>query len=154
MKISDLKGASFNAVIPVSQELLNRLITEQLDHPIIEDFSLDCRSDNCLGIDLTIRKGLKAHRYLVVSLEENIGFPDSPRLRMHIHSGLKLIDKALINFVDNRMPYWISLSRDFVSVNLEPILSESGYGDYINYIDSAYVDIEQEELTIKLSLSI
>lgn len=154
MQLSDFKGGNLSAVIPVSQDLINRVAQEMVAHPSLEHLYVHCRDNNYLRIDLTVQKFLTISKELIVRVEEDLHFPDNPRMVLHIEDGLNLLDRALIGFLKNATPDYVDLSGTTLIIDLAAALTASGMGEHVPRIRSARLQIATERATLHTNYQI
>lgn len=144
MQLADFKGGELSAVVPLGQELLNRVAQQVMAHPDLQHLYLHCRDNNRIRVELTIKKGLTITKDLLVRVEENLHFPDHPRLHMEIEDGLNFLDRILIGFLKNSTPDFVILSGRSLTIELAPALALAGMAEHIPRIRSARVQVEAE----------
>lgn len=138
---ADLTGAQAVVSLPVSDRLLNEILTETLPSSApVRDVQLTSRPGNRIGVRFKIGAAAflpPVNLTLVIERQ-----PDLPRsavlgLRMEVGGLLSLAGPAL-RFLD-ALPPGIRVEQDRILVDLAKLLAERGFSEMLEYAEEIQV---------------
>lgn len=148
MDLLAFRGTNFAIHLPISEDLLNKGAENTIQNPELDYLHLTCLGENRMAIKFTISPKIVITRTLEVYVQEDLGFPHSPRLHLTIERGLKVIDRMVIGFIKNRLPDWIQLQSKELHIGLGPIFAMSGMENYLPHIKTAKVEVQTGKVVI------
>ena len=130
---ADVAGSQASVVLPISDGLISRLITERLppSSPIGE-LRLVAEAGNRMTLNIRLARAsfLPAFR-IRLQIEHQPTLPSSPVIGFKLMSeGLAALAGSALRFVEF-LPRGVSLDGDRLMVNLETMLAEHGAADTI-----------------------
>ena len=161
----DLRGARINAVIPLTEHLLNEIVAQQAEQSgTVKEMSIRIPGANRIvlfvsakvsalfGIKIPVKKTLE------MEIAPEVPLLPSPRLQLHIVKGLSGLEKNLISWLENLIsrlvPGDISMEGDTITVDFGSVMRKRGLDDARHFIETVSVDGEPGKLVISASLRI
>lgn len=161
----DLRGARINAVIPLTEHLLNEIVARQAEQSgAVKEMSIRILGANRIvlfvkakvsalfGIKIPVKKTIE------MAVAPEVPLLPSPRLQLRIVKGLSGLEKNLISWLENLIsrlvPGDISMEGDLITIDLGAVLRERGLDFAGHFIEAVSVDSEPGKLVVSASLRI
>lgn len=162
----ELRGARINAVIPLTENLLNEIVTRQARQSgVVEEMAIRLPGGNRLvlfvkarvptkvfGIKIPVKKAIE------MEVAHQVPLQPSPRLQLRIVEGLSGLEKTLISLLENiisrSVPGEISMQDDRLTIDFGALLRKKGLDFTAEMIEEVNIDGEAGKLIVSASLRI
>jgi hypothetical protein len=138
---SDLRGATADLTLPISDRLLNEAIAEALPSSApVRDLELTSRTGNRIGVRFRVGAASFLPPFnLTLVIERQPELPDSPILVLKLEMGglLSLAGSAL-RFLDT-LPPGVRVEKDRIHVDLSTLLAERGLAELLEFVEQVHV---------------
>ena len=156
---SEFKGLHIDAMIPITEVVLNDAIQEFLGthNDNIQHLRISIRDQNTLNVDVRVRLGLLAKTFNFDAIvDEKIEFEASPKLKVSLSgSGLPLgILARIANAIFGILPEGFNIVGRIIEVNVSTILSDRGLDDIIPLLKVAHIETISEKLILHLRFEV
>ena len=138
---ADLRGATADIAIPISDRLLNEAIAQALPpSAAVRDVQLTSRAGNRIGVRFRIAAAAFLPPVnLTLTIERQPELPASPVLVLRLElGGLLSMAGSALRFL-NALPPGIQVEQDRILVNLATLLAERGLADLLEYAEQVRV---------------
>jgi len=138
---ADLRGASADIAIPISDRLLNEALAQALPSSApVRDLQLTSRPGNRIGVRFRIAAAsFLPPVNLTLTIERQPELPASPVLVLRLElGGLLSMAGSALRFL-NALPPGIHVEQDRIHVNLSTLLAERGLADLLEYAEQVRV---------------
>ncbi len=153
---ADLRGARANVTLPVSDRLLNEIISGALPPSApVRDVQVTSRSGNRIGVRLKIAAAsFLPPINLTLAIERQPELPASPVLVLRMEmGGLLSMAGSALRFLD-ALPPGIRVEDDRIFVDLATLLAEQGLAELLEYADQMNVTTVDGALVVALRVLI
>ncbi len=162
----ELRGARINAVIPLTESLLNEIVTRQARQiGMVEEMAIRLPGGNRLvlfvkakvptklfGIKIPVKKAIE------MEVAREVPLRPSPRLQLRIVEGLSGLEKTLISWLETlisrSVPGEIAMSNDRLTIDFGTLLREQGLDFTAEMIEEINIDGEAGKLIVSVSVRI
>ena len=150
-RFADLKGARVSLSIPVSQRLLNELVTAAIPASApVRELTVTPRGSNVLDVRARVSKlDFLPPIKVALEIEQQPRLPDTPLgLRLRSFPGLTAIAGSLLS--PTALPRGVRLDGDRLFVDVRQLLEGAGYGDLVPLIDRLHVATDEGRLIVDI----
>ncbi|MCP9236596.1 hypothetical protein [Lewinella sp. JB7] len=153
-----LAGTDLSLTLPLTRALLNEVLAARPAGTPIRELYVDPEANNRCRVHLAADAPVigTVSRQLMLVPGAAVTFPDQPWLRFDIESGLKFLDKPLINLVqgqiESRLPRGVDVSSDYVRIHMPALLTHLGYQQLVPLIHQLRISSEANRLLLHLHL--
>lgn len=154
-KFENLKGTDLNVKIPVLEDIINKMLSENVKNEKIGGIRFRFLENNHFIIALIVRvtSFSKPVVKFVFKLKEVYSLKeDSFNVvaeivddSCSIFMGKRLVINQVKSGLRDGLPPFLRFENDKIGVNVPQLLSANDLGDIINYLDTAHFNIELEE---------
>jgi hypothetical protein len=154
---SDLRGATADLTLPISDRLLNEAIAEALPSSApVRDLQLTSLTGNKIGVRFKVAAAsfLPALKLTLV-IERQPELPGSPILvlKLEMGSGLQALAGSALRFLD-KLPAGLRVEDDRIHVDLSMLLAERGLGELLEYAERIQVTTIEGAVVVAVRASI
>lgn len=154
---ADLAGARIDATIPVSEALINRIVTETMPPNLpVRQVSIRPEVGDRLSVRLTPRAGLIPPITIKLNIERQPDLPHAPELvlRMATLPGLFGLAGAALP-IGQMLPPGVRLQGELIIVDLAALAARHGASAYLSHLTGlqAHTDAGRLLLTIRAGIS-
>ncbi len=138
---ADVRGATADVSIPISDRLLNEVIAQALPASApVRDLHLTSRPGNRIGVRFRIgAASFLPPVNLTLAIERQPELPASPILVLRLElGGLLAMAGSALRFLD-ALPPGITVEQDRIHVNLSTLLAERGLAELLDYAEHVQV---------------
>jgi len=148
----DLRGAEAAVTVPVSDRLLNEIITQALPASgRVRDVEVRARAGNRFAVRASIAgASFLPALNLTVAIDRQPELPDSPVLGLRLEMGglLSLAGPALRFF--DALPQGIRIQDDRIYVDLAQLLSQRGLSGVLDHLEQFHVNTAEGSTILSL----
>ena len=148
----DLRGAEAVVTVPVSDRLLNEIITQALPASgRVRDVEVRARAGNRFAVRARIAgASFLPALNLTVAIDRQPELPDSPVLGLRLEMGglLSLAGPALRFF--DALPQGIRIQDDRIYVDLAQLLSQRGLSGVLDHLEQFHVNTAEGSTILSL----
>lgn len=162
----DLQGARINAVIPLSESLLNEIVTRQARQSgVVEEMAIRLPGGNRIvlfvkakvptklfGIKIPVKKAIE------MEVAHQVPLRPSPQLQLRIVEGLSGLEKAFISLLENiisrSVPGDIAMHDDRLTIDFGDLLRKKGLNFATEMVEEINIDGEAGKLIVSASVHI
>ena len=148
---ADLKGARVSLSIPVSQRLLNELVTAVIPASApVRELTVTPRASNVLDVRARVSKlDFLPPIKVTLEIEQQPRLPDTPLgLRLRSFPGLTAMAGSLLS--PTALPRGVRLDGDHLFVDVGQLLEGAGYGDLVPLIERLHVATDEGRLIVDI----
>jgi len=148
----DLRGAETSVTLPVSDRLLNEIITEALPASAkVRDVEVRALAGNRFGVRAKIgAASFLPPVSLTVAIDRQPELPGSPVLVLRLElGGLLAVAGAALRFF-GALPPGIRIENDRVYVDLAQLLEKQGLSGLLEHLEQLHVDTTQGATILSL----
>ena len=148
----DLRGAEAAVTLPVSDRLLNEILTEALPSSAkVRDVGVRAQAGNRFAVRAKIAAApFLPPLSLTVAIERQPELPASPVLVLKLEmAGLLAVAGAALRFFD-ALPPGIRIENDRVHVDLAQLLEKQGLSGFLDHLEHLHVDTAEGTTIISL----
>lgn len=152
----DIAGTHVSAAIPVSERLLNELVTATMPRDLpIREVSVRPEAGNRFSVRLTPRVTMLPHVTLKLEVERQPDFPAAPVLvlRMATMPGLFGLAGAALP-MDRLLPPGVRLDGERILVDLRAMAARQGLAAYLEYVRELRVTTEPGRLLLHIEAGV
>lgn len=158
-RISGLKGLYVDARIPITEEVLNEALQENLvsHNHNVRHMKVSIREHNILNVDLGFRLGFLTKTFnFDARVDENIDFKTTPKLIITLSgAGLPLgMLTRLANSILEVLPKGIDVTGRRIEVNIATMLTDRDLDYLIPFVRQANVDTASGNLILHLVVEV
>ena len=138
---ADLRGATADVSIPISDRLLNELVAQALPPSApVRDIQLTSRPGNRIGVRFRIgAASFLPPVNLTLAIDRQPELPAFPVLILRLQmGGLLSMAGSALRFLD-ALPPGITVEQDRIHVNLSILLAERGLAELLQYAEQLHV---------------
>lgn len=165
-KFRDLEGATINAEIPVSEALLNELMTKQVKSiGMVEKMRLRLPGNDrmlisvkakvptgLLGIKLPVQKDI------LLQLNPNVQLQPTPRLQLRILEGFSGIEKIILNWfeklISKTVPGEVNIEGSSVTIDLKELMDQESLNFLTKKVQEVNIEGHNGKLVVSLLVKI
>ncbi len=162
----ELQGTRINAVIPLTEDLLNEIVTRQARQSgVVEEMAIRLPGGNRLvlfvkarvptkvfGIKIPVKKAIE------MEMAHQVPLHPSPRLQLRIVEGLSGLEKALFSLLENiisrSVPGEIAMHEDRITIDFGDLLRKKGLDFATEMVEEINIDGEKGKLIVSASVRI
>lgn len=132
-------GAKMKGRIPLKQEVINEVLQETVsaNNDLIKEIHLTLKEQNQVGVSLTVQKWFLSKSFnLELYLEKQVGFPDSPKIKIWLSSSPRvLINTAeFVAGIFGFLPEGLTITGRLIEVDLSLLLKEQKAAEFFRFI--------------------
>lgn len=153
---ADLAGSEGQAVIRVSERLLNTIVAEQLQGSTsIRELHVRPRAGNRLGVRVVLSKSFLPPISLEVLIDKQPALPGDPVLGLTLSGmgGLLRFAGPVAGFL-KALPPGMRMEGDRVFVDIRAALAPHGLTSVLNYVEEVLVATEEGRLLLLFKASV
>jgi hypothetical protein len=154
-RFAEIKGARASFSIPVSEQLLNELITAAMPSTApLRDLHVRPQADNRLVVRArAARLDFLPPMNISLQIEQQPQLPDTPLVvRILSLPGLLSVAGSLMS--PNSLPPGIRLDRERVLVDVRQLLESKGFGEIVPLIERLQVSSEEGRLLLDVDIRV
>ncbi|MBB4078731.1 hypothetical protein GGR28_001344 [Lewinella aquimaris] len=154
-----LADTDLKITLPLTRALLNEVLAARPAGTPIRELYIDPEAGNRFRVHLSANAPVigTVSRQLMLVPGPAVSFPDQPWLSFDIVSGLKFLDKPLINLVqgqiESRLPKGVDVSSSYVRIHVPALMTHLGYQQLVPLINKLQVTSEANRLILSLHLN-
>jgi hypothetical protein len=138
LELRDFSGATVNAEVPVSADLVNRRIAERIrDHPQVAQLQVEPRPEDALAIEIVPRARLVPLLRINARILQQPQFPDDPTLvlqwSMPAAGPLAMLAAPALSYL-KKLPPGIRMDGDRVAIDLRTLLESRGQAEVLAFV--------------------
>jgi hypothetical protein len=145
----DLQGAEASIVVPVSDRLLNRILSEGITLPSqIRELRVHAQAGNRIAVRVKVGGSFFPAINLTLAIEGQPELPGFPVLVLKLElGGLLALAGPALRFLDS-LPRGIRIEGDRVHVDLGRLAQERGLEAWLPYLEALRVDTAEGVLVL------
>lgn len=156
--IREIAGATLRGELPVSNDLVNRLIAERLrDHPQIASVRVEALADDAVAIHLVPRARLLPPLRVAARIERQPDLPRDPTLvlrwSMPAAGPLQMFAAPILSYF-KAMPAGIRMDGDRIAVDAGQLLRARGLGEVLAYTRRAAIHTRPGGFVVQVEFAV
>jgi hypothetical protein len=151
----DLRGAEASLTLPISDRLLNEILSEGVTLPAqVRELRVHAHAGNRIGVRVKVGASFLPAINLTLVIDRQPELPASPVLGLKLELGglLSLAGPAL-RFLD-ALPPGIRVDRDRIYVDLAKLAEQRGLESWLAYLDLLHVETAEGSLVVTLRAAV
>ena len=151
----DLQGAEASIVLPVSDRLLNQILSEGITLPSqVRELQVRAQAGNRIAVRVKVGGSFFPALNLTLVIEGQPELPSFPVLVLKLEmGGLLALAGPALRFL-NSLPPGIRIEGDRVHVDLGRLAQERGLQSWLPYLDALRVDTAEGVLVLTIRASV
>jgi hypothetical protein len=153
----DLGGAHAAVTVPVSEQLVTRMIREWLPPSApVRDVDLRARAGNTVTVGFRAARPAFLPRFTVpLAIEQQPDLPSTPVivLRLLRSGGLMSFAAPLLRYF-KVLPPGVSVEGDLIRVHLQELLEQHGQAEALQYVKELRVETDDGRLILSVQVRI
>jgi hypothetical protein len=156
--LRELAGANVSGEIPLSDDLVNRLLAERLaNHPQISAVRIQTQEGDTVAIQLVPRLRMMPPLRILARIERQPELPHHPMLLLHwtmpAAGPLALLAAPVLSYF-KAMPRGIRMDGDRIGIDLRELLRERGFEDVLAFVRALAVHTRPGGFVARFELGI
>ena len=152
----DVAGSSLSATVPVSERLINEVVTASVPRGApVREVHVQPLANNAFSVRISPRAPLLPSISLRLTIDRQPAFPEFPVLvlRLATMGGLLGLAGAALP-IARLLPPGVHLDGDRISVDLRTIAADRGLSEYLAYVSGLRVNTEAGRVVLHLDLRV
>ncbi len=156
--LQEVAGARVWGEIPVTEEAVNRLLAERLQHhPQVQSVRVQAQEGDVLAIQAVPRMRMMPPLRILARIERQPQFPEDPRLLLHWSmpavGPLALFAAPVLSYF-KALPAGIDMDGDRVIVDLRTLLRGRGLEETLAYVRDVQVHTRPGGLVVQFAAGV